>query len=145
MTHSFPTRRVSDLREQGRRGDALAKPRAGRSLAEHIRRQAGLSGAKAGLLREVLDCQAMEDPGILAATIKRLPLVLKSARPIDEAISSAGGVRLEALDDALMLVPGAHAVPAGTFFAGEMLDWEAPRSEEHTSELQSLMRRSYAV
>src|SRR3546814_786823 len=106
--------------------DALAKPRAGRSLAEHIRRQAGLSGAKAGLLREVLDRQAMEDPGILAATIKRLPLVLKSARPIDEAISSAGGVRLEALDDALMLVPGAHAVPAGTFFAGEMLDWEAP-------------------
>src|SRR3546814_17621617 len=68
----------------------------------------------------------MEDPGILAATIKRLPLVLKSARPIDEAISSAGGVRLEALDDALMLVPGAHAVPAGTFFAGEMLDWGAP-------------------
>src|SRR3546814_7904794 len=68
----------------------------------------------------------MEDPGILAATIKRLPLVLKSTRPIDEAISSAGGVRLEALDDALMLVPGAHAVPAGTFFAGEMLDWEAP-------------------
>src|SRR3546814_17987097 len=68
----------------------------------------------------------MEDPGILAATIKRLPLVLKSARPIDEAISSAGGVRLEALDDALMLVPGAPAVPAGTFFDGEMLDWEAP-------------------
>src|SRR3546814_17903945 len=68
----------------------------------------------------------MEDPGILAATIKRLPLVLKSTRPIDEAISSAGGVRLEALDDALMLVPGAHAVPAGTFFAGEMLDWAAP-------------------
>ncbi|MFC3715771.1 TIGR03862 family flavoprotein [Luteimonas soli] len=113
-------------REQARLRDALAKPRAGRSLSEHIRRQAGLSGAKSGLLRETLDRQAMDDPATLAATIKRLPLVLKSARPIDEAISSAGGVRLEALDAALMLASGAHAVPAGTFFAGEMLDWEAP-------------------
>src|SRR3546814_15876052 len=102
MTTPCPTRRPSDL--------------------EPIRRQAGLSGGKSGLLREVLDRQAMEDPGILAATIKRLPLVLKSARPIDEAISSAGGVRLEALDGALMLAPGTHTVPAGTFFAGEMLD-----------------------
>lgn len=113
-------------REQARLRDALAKPRAGRSLSEHIRRQAWLSGAKSGLLRETLDRQAMDDPATLAATIKRLPLVLKSARPIDEAISSAGGVRLEALDDALLLASGAHAVPAGTFFAGEMLDWEAP-------------------
>src|SRR3546814_13030489 len=88
----------SDL--QARLRDALAKPRAGRSLAEHIRRQAGLSGAKSGLLREVLDRQAMEDPGILAATIQRLPLVRKSARPTDEAISSAGGVRPEARDRA---------------------------------------------
>src|SRR3546814_15145205 len=105
MTTPCPTRRPSDL--------------------EPIRRQAGLSGAKSGLLREVLDRQAMEDPGILAATIKRLPLVLKSARPIDEAISSAGGVRLEALDGALMLAPGTPQVPAGTFFAREMPAWEA--------------------
>jgi predicted flavoprotein YhiN len=68
----------------------------------------------------------MEEPATLAATIKRLPLVLDAPRPIAEAISSAGGVRLEALDDALMLAPGAHAIPAGTFCAGEMLDWEAP-------------------
>ena len=117
---------IAPGREQARLCDALARPRAGRSLSEHIRRQARLSGAKAGLLREVLDREAMEDPAILAATIKRLPLVLKSARPIEEAISSAGGVRLEALDEALMLAPGAHSVPTGTFFAGEMLDWEAP-------------------
>src|SRR5690606_28070096 len=117
---------IAPGREQVRLRDALAKPRAGRSLSEHIRRQAGLSGAKSGLLREVLDRQAMEDPATLAATIKRLPLVLKSARPVAEAISSAGGVRLEVLDGTLMLAPGAHALPAGTFFAGEMLDWEAP-------------------
>src|SRR5690606_18960012 len=117
---------IAPGREQARLCDALARPRAGRSLSEHIRRQARLSGAKAGLLREVLDREAMENPATLAATIKRLPLVLKSARPIDEAISSAGGVRLEALDDALMLAPGADTVPTGAFFAGEMLDWEAP-------------------
>jgi uncharacterized flavoprotein (TIGR03862 family) len=113
-------------RGQARLRDALSKPRLGRSLGEHIRRQTGLSGAKSGLLREVLDRDAMEEPATLAAAIKRLPLVLRAPRPIAEAISSAGGVRLEALDDALMLAPGAHAVPAGTFCAGEMLDWEAP-------------------
>src|SRR3546814_20107798 len=91
---------IAPGREQASLRDALAKPRAGRSLAEHIRRQAGLSGAKSGLLREVLDRQAMEDPGILAGTIKRLPLVLKSARPLDQAISSAGGVRPDAHDEA---------------------------------------------
>ena len=68
----------------------------------------------------------MNDAQALSRTIKRLPLRLLRARPIAEAISSAGGVQLEALDDALMLAPGAHAVPAGTFCAGEMLDWEAP-------------------
>ena len=113
-------------RGQARLRDALSRPRLGRSLAEHIRRQAGLSGVKSGLLREVLDRDAMEEPATLAATIKRLPLVLAAPRPIAEAISSAGGVRLEALDDALMLAPRAHAVPEGTFCAGEMLDWEAP-------------------
>ena len=113
-------------RTAARLRDALATPRRGRSLGEHIRRHTGLSGAKAGLLREVLDHDAMRDPGTLAATIKRLPLVLRSPRPIAEAISSAGGVRIEALDDALMLPPRGHRIPAGTFCAGEMLDWEAP-------------------
>jgi len=78
-------------------------------------------GAKSALLFEVLDKAALQDMQRVAATIKRLPLTLRSARPIAEAISSAGGVRLEAMDDALML----HALP-GVFCAGEMLDWEAP-------------------
>jgi flavoprotein, HI0933 family/uncharacterized flavoprotein, PP_4765 family len=99
----------------------LAKPRKGRSLSEHLRRQAGVSGVKAALLREVLDAQALADMDRVAAALKRLPLVLKRARPLAEAISSGGGVRLEALDADLM----ASARP-GVFCAGEMLDWEAP-------------------
>ena len=99
----------------------LAKPRNGRSLGEHLRRQAGIEGAKAALLFEVLDKTALQDMARVAATLKRLPLTLRSARPIAEAISSAGGVRMEALDSRSML----HALP-GVFCAGEMLDWEAP-------------------
>ncbi len=99
----------------------LSKPRNGRSLSEHLRRQAGIDGAKASLLFEVLDKADLQDMPRVAATIKRLPLSLRRARPISEAISSAGGVRLDALDAALMLC----AMP-GVFCAGEMLDWEAP-------------------
>jgi uncharacterized flavoprotein (TIGR03862 family) len=99
----------------------LARPRNGRSLGEHLRRNAGIAGAKAALLHEVLDKAQLGDPDLLARTLKRLPLHLLRPRPLAEAISSAGGVRLEALDDALML----RALP-GVFCAGEMLDWEAP-------------------
>lgn len=99
----------------------LARPRMGRSFSEHLRRQAGLSGVKAALLREVLDRRTLTDVDGLARAIKRLPLRLKQPRPVAEAISSAGGVRLEALDADLMLI----ALP-GVFCAGEMLDWEAP-------------------
>ena len=99
----------------------LARPRGSRSVSEHLRRQAGLDGVKSALLYEVLTREQMNDPTVLAATIKRLPLTLLRPRPIAEAISSAGGVRLEALDDQLML--NAHP---GVFCAGEMLDWEAP-------------------
>ena len=99
----------------------LSRPRGSRSLSEHLRRQAGLDGVKSALLYEVLTREQMNDPTVLAATIKRLPLTLRRPRPIAEAISSAGGVRLEALDDQLML----NARP-GVFCAGEMLDWEAP-------------------
>jgi uncharacterized flavoprotein (TIGR03862 family) len=99
----------------------LAKPRAGRSLSEHLRRQAGITGAKAALLYEILDKDQRDDVQQLASTIKRLPLHLLRPRPLAEAISSAGGVRLEAMDDGLMLA----ALP-GVFCAGEMLDWEAP-------------------
>ena len=113
-------------RDQARLRDALAKPRQRRSLGEHLRRQAGLSGVKSALLHEVLERAAMEDPDTLAATIKRLPLRLQRPRPLAEAISSAGGVRLEALDPALMLRPLPNRLPPGIFCAGEMLDWEAP-------------------
>ncbi|WP_130618579.1 TIGR03862 family flavoprotein [Dyella amyloliquefaciens] len=99
----------------------LAKPRGSRSMSEHLRRQTGLAGVKAALLHEVLDRDQFHDAETLARTIKRLPLTLKHARPIEEAISSGGGVRLEALDEQLMLT----ALP-GVFCAGEMLDWEAP-------------------
>lgn len=99
----------------------LEKPRNGRSLSEHLRRSAGIEGVQAGLLREVLDKAAMEDPARLADAIKSLPIVLRQPRPIAEAISTAGGVRLEALDAQLML-----RTRPGLFCAGEMLDWEAP-------------------
>jgi len=108
-------------RELERLQAELARPRAGRSFSEHLRRQTGLSGVKAALLHEVLDAQAKQDPARIAATIKRLPLTLLRARPIAEAISSAGGVRLEAMDENLQL----RALP-GVYCAGEMLDWEAP-------------------
>jgi uncharacterized flavoprotein (TIGR03862 family) len=99
----------------------LARPRHGRSLGEHLRRKAGITGAKAALLHEVLDKEQLGDSALLARTLKRLPLRLLRPRPLAEAISSAGGVRLEALDDALMV----RSLP-GVFCAGEMLDWEAP-------------------
>jgi predicted flavoprotein YhiN len=70
---------------------------------------------------EILGRDAGDDIPRLASTIKRLPLRLLRPRPLAEAISSAGGVRLEALDDALMV----RSLP-GVFCAGEMLDWEAP-------------------
>ncbi len=100
---------------------ALARPRGGRSLSEHLRRAAGVEGVKAGLLREALAPGALQDPARVAAALKRLPLRLLRPRPVAEAISSAGGVRLQALDAGLML----HTRP-GVFAAGEMLDWEAP-------------------
>jgi uncharacterized flavoprotein (TIGR03862 family) len=108
-------------RDLARLQQDLGKPRSGRSFSEHLRRQTGLTGVKSALLHEVLSKQQLDDATAVAGAIKRLPLTLRGARPIAEAISSAGGVRLEALDDALM----ARAMP-GVFCAGEMLDWEAP-------------------
>ena len=99
----------------------VAHPRGSRSLASHLQSRAGIDGIKAGLLREVLGRDGMADMARVAAAVKALPLRLVAARPIDEAISSAGGVRFDAMDDKLML----HALP-GVFCAGEMLDWEAP-------------------
>lgn len=100
---------------------ALAKPRGSRSMAKHLQSQLGIEGVKAGLLRELTGADTFNDPARLAAAIKALPLTLVRPRPLDEAISSAGGVAFEALDERLML----EHLP-GVFCAGEMLDWEAP-------------------
>jgi predicted flavoprotein YhiN len=72
----------------------LATPRGGRSLSEHLRRHAGISGVKAALLYEVVDKAGRNDVQLLARTLKRLPLHLLRPRPLAEAISSAGGVCL---------------------------------------------------
>ncbi|MDR9753030.1 TIGR03862 family flavoprotein [Pseudomonas sp. SZMC_28357] len=99
----------------------LSKPRGSRSMAKHLHSQLGLDGVKAALLRELTPASSFADPALLAQAIKALPLTLVKTRPLDEAISSAGGVRFEALDERLML----KVIP-GVFCAGEMLDWEAP-------------------
>ena len=99
----------------------VAHPRGARSLSSHLQSRVGIAGVKAALLREALDKPAMQDAQRLARAIKALPLILKAARPMDEAISTAGGVRFEALDGNFML----GQLP-GVFCAGEMLDWEAP-------------------
>jgi len=99
----------------------LSRPRGHDSLANHLRRRAGIEGVKAGLLRELLPAETLTAAAQLAAAIKHLPLPVTATRPIDEAISTAGGVTFEALDANLML----RDLP-GVFCAGEMLDWEAP-------------------
>lgn len=100
---------------------AVKHPRGARSLSSHLKSRLGLEGIKAGVLHEALSREAMHEPEQLAATIKAVPLKLVAARPIDEAISTAGGVRFDALDAQLM-----SKALQGVFVAGEMLDWEAP-------------------
>ena len=99
----------------------LSESRGKRSLSNQLQNKAGIAGVKAGLLREGANAAELADPAQLAARIKACPLKLTAARPLDEAISSAGGVPFDALDENLML----RAIP-GVFCAGEMLDWEAP-------------------
>jgi len=99
----------------------IAHPRGSRSMASHLQSRAGIAGVKAGLLRECAAKEDYADPARLAAAVKALPLRIKAPRPLAEAISSAGGVMAEALDEHLML----RDLP-GVFCAGEMLDWEAP-------------------
>ena len=102
--------------------DEVSRPRGARSLSSHLQGRLGIKGVKSGLLHECLSKQDFTDPDKLAAAIKRLPVTLRRPRPIDEAISSAGGVRFDAVDpDSGML----RALP-GVFVAGEMVDWEAP-------------------
>jgi hypothetical protein len=98
-----------------------AHPRGARSLSAHLKSRLGIDGIKMALLNELLDKPTLHDPARLAQSLKALPLVLLRPRPIDEAISSAGGVCFEALDHHMML-----SKRPGVFCAGEMLDWEAP-------------------
>jgi uncharacterized flavoprotein (TIGR03862 family) len=99
----------------------LSRPRGSRSVANHLQRRANIEGVKAGLLRECIAKQDFADPARLAAAIKALPLRLIAPRPLEEAISTAGGITFKALDERLMI-----RALAGVFCAGEMLDWEAP-------------------
>lgn len=96
-------------------------PRGSRSLSSHLKSRLHLEGIKAALLYELLTKEQLHDAGQLAQAIKALPITLSAARPIDEAISSAGGVLFEGMTDGLMLEN-----LTGVFCAGEMLDWEAP-------------------
>ncbi len=99
----------------------VAHPRGARSLSSHLQSRSGIKGVKMALLHEILPADLLNDPLGLANAIKSLPLTLVAPRPLDEAISSAGGVRFESVDERLML----RDIP-GVFVAGEMLDWEAP-------------------
>ncbi|MFY9328132.1 MAG: TIGR03862 family flavoprotein [Georgfuchsia sp.] len=99
----------------------IAHPRGARSMSSHLKSRIGIGGVKAGLLRESTARDDYASPERLATAIKALPITLVSSRPLDEAISSAGGVSFDSLDPQLMLRQS-----PGVFCAGEMLDWEAP-------------------
>lgn len=98
----------------------FSAPRGKQSMANHLRKRLGIDGVKAGLLREVVPIEDFNDPSKLCSAIKALRIKLTATKPITEAISSAGGISFEAVDDHLMI----RALP-GIFCAGEMLDWEA--------------------
>lgn len=98
----------------------LSQPRGGRSLGEHLRRKGGLNPVQVGLVFEQLG-KGDHGADACANAIKSCRIILHAPRPIEEAISSAGGVCFDSLDSDLMLT----ALP-GVFCAGEMIDWEAP-------------------
>ncbi|RJG14902.1 TIGR03862 family flavoprotein [Massilia cavernae] len=102
--------------------DEVARPRGARSMSSHLQSRLGIKGVKSGLLRECVSAADFADPQALAAAIKALPVTLTRARPLDEAISTAGGVKFDAIDPASGML---RALP-GVFVAGEMVDWEAP-------------------
>jgi uncharacterized flavoprotein (TIGR03862 family) len=99
----------------------VSHPRGSKSLSAHLKSRLNLQGIKVALLYEILSKEQMHDAQQLAQAIKALPITLGAARPIDEAISTAGGVAFDALDECLML----KNTPS-VFCAGEMIDWEAP-------------------
>ena len=110
----FPHRTLNQLTKQ------LSAPRGKQSLNAFWKRF-GLDGVKASLLREVLSKEQLNNPELIANTLKAFPLALQASRPLVEAISTAGGVQFEAVNEHLMV----KAYP-GLFCAGEMMDWEAP-------------------
>lgn len=112
---------LSPNRTEAQLQERLAQPRGKRSISSHLQSKVGLKGAKAGLLREFVPKADFADPSRLAKWIKALPIPLLAPRPIDEAISTAGGVMFTSLDENLMVKDW-----PGLFCAGEMLDWEAP-------------------
>lgn len=100
---------------------AVGTPRGSRSLSSHLKSKLGLTGVKLGLLYEQLSKADMHNTQVLSAAIKSLPVALVAARPVDEAISTAGGVCFDAMTPGLML-----SAKSGVFCAGEMVDWDAP-------------------
>jgi predicted flavoprotein YhiN len=99
----------------------LERARAKDSLSAILKKQLSLSPQAIGLLREVTGGPLPRDPQALAALVKAVPLAVTAVRPLDRAISTAGGIRFDAVGDDFEL----RALP-GVFVAGEMLDWEAP-------------------
>ncbi len=93
----------------------------GKQSTDNTWRKAGLEGAKAALVREALPKNKWSDASSVAACVKKYPITLTGMQPIEEAISTAGGVMREAVNEDLQL----HALP-NVFCAGEMLDWDAP-------------------
>ncbi len=107
----FPDKSLDQLRA------ALVRPRGKATLAKHLRQTLGLDPIRWALLNEF----GRPLPDDLAPLLKVLPVRHSGPRPMDEAISTAGGLRFAALDEGLMLKDR-----PGVFAAGEMLDWEAP-------------------
>jgi len=99
----------------------LCIPRGSRSLSSHLRSKLGLHPIHTALIYECLNPGQIQDDHQLALALKAMPLRLLRARPIDEAISSAGGLNWAELDEHFML----KKIP-GHFCAGEMLNWDAP-------------------
>ncbi|MCV6595886.1 MAG: TIGR03862 family flavoprotein [Mangrovicoccus sp.] len=109
-----PDRSAADLAAR------LARPKGKASWSNHLRKTLGVSPVARALLAEFAR-PLPQDPTHLAELIKALPVLHQGLRPMDEAISTAGGITRAALDGHYML----RAHP-GVFAAGEMLDWEAP-------------------
>ena len=101
--------------------EKLLRPRGSRTLSNHLEKTINFRGVKRALLYEFLGKEDLNSPQRLASSIKKLPITLQAAGPLSEAISTAGGVAFEDLDENLMI----KDLP-GIFCAGEMLDWEAP-------------------